>query len=92
MRASSKIKLRKNGPVLKKNIFGYYENPQLNSNQPNLTTTKHLVLSKCIQTIPEDLSILTTRPVIMVTVVDGKIKPQRNRHCINFYVKLNYNL
>ena len=31
------------------------------------------------------------RPVIKLTVIDGNIKPQRNRHCTNFYVRLNYN-
>lgn len=90
MRASSGAKFRKNAPVLKKNIYGYYENPQLNNNQPNLSLIKHPNLNKAIQTIPQDLSIMTVRPVIMLTVVDGNIKPQRSRHCLNFYVNINY--
>ena len=91
-REGSGLKVRKNAPVLKKNIFGYYENPQLNNNQPQLTLTRHPPTNKCTQTVPEDLSIISIRPVIKLTVIDGTIKPQRSRHCCNFYVKLTYNL
>lgn len=84
--------MRKNAPVLKKNIFGYFEDPQFSSNQPSLTLTKHPNLNKAIQTVPDDLSVLTVRPIIKLTVIDGTIKPQQTRHNTNFYVKVNYNL
>lgn len=84
--------LKKNAAVLKKNIFGYYQDPQFHNNQPSLTVTKHPNLNKAIQTVPEDLSIMSVRPVIKLTIIDGRFKPRRNRHRIDFYVKLNYNM
>ncbi len=52
MRGNSSVKIRKNAPILKKNIFGYYENPQLHNNQPSLSITKLLSHNKYIQTVP----------------------------------------
>jgi hypothetical protein len=44
-----------------------------------------------VQTVPEDLSVVVTQPVIKLSVIDGNIKPQRNRHNVHFYVKMLYN-
>jgi hypothetical protein len=35
--------------------------------------------------------VLTLHPVILVTLIDANIKPQRNRHSQNFYVKILIN-
>ena len=83
--------VRKNAPVLKKNVYGYYPDPQFHNNQPNLVLTKHPNIHKAMQTIPEDLSVVSIKPIIKLTVIDGRFKPQRNRHRIDFYVRLNYN-
>ena len=87
----AKARIRKTPPAIRKNIYGYYEHPQFHNNQPNLHLTKHPNRNKAIQTIPEDLSIICVRPIIKITVIDGKIKPQRNRHRLDFYVRIHYN-
>ena len=35
--------------------------------------------------------MICVRPVIKITVIDGKVKPQRNRHRLDFYVRIHYN-
>lgn len=82
---------RKAAPILKKNIFGYYQDPQFNNNFALPNTTKHSNNNKQTQTLSEDLCILTLHPVIMVTLIDGNIKPQRNRHSLQHYVKIRVN-
>lgn len=76
---------------MKKNIFGYYQEPQFASNFTLPVSTKHIINSKYCQTLPEDLCILTLHPVIMVTLIDGNIKSQRTRHSLQYYVKIRVN-
>jgi hypothetical protein len=82
---------KKPAPILKKNIFGYYEEPQFAGNYNLPAPTKHLNLNKCTQTLSEDLCILTLHPVIMVTLIDASIKPQRTRHSLQHYVRIRIN-
>lgn len=78
-------------PILKKNIFGYYQEPQLAGNYTLPTVTKHQNLNKATQTLSEDLCVLTLHPVIMVTLIDGNIKPIRTRHSQQHYVRIKVN-
>jgi len=55
------------------------------------SSTKHPNLNKASQTLAEDLCILTLHPVVLVTLIDGNIKPQRNRHSLQFYVTIKVN-
>jgi hypothetical protein len=76
---------------VKKNIYGYFQDPQfINATTLNIIT-KHPENSKSTQTLSEDLCILTLHPVIMVTLIDANIRPQRNRHSQQFYVKIRIN-
>ena len=82
---------KKPAPILKKNIFGYYQDPQFAGNYTLPTPTKHINLNKHTQTLSEDLCILTLHPVIMVTLIDANIKPHRTRHSQQHYVKIKIN-
>jgi hypothetical protein len=82
---------KKAAPVLKKNIYGYYQEPQFSGNYTMATLTKHANNNKHTQTLSEDLCILTLHPVIMVTLIDGNIKPQRTRQSLQFFVKIRIN-
>ena len=72
-------------------MFGYYQEPQFAGNYTLPSSTKHVNNNKATQTLPEDLCILTLHPVIMVTLIDGNIKPQRNRHNQQHYVTIKIN-
>lgn len=78
-----------NAPVLKKNIYGYYEDPQF-FNPPLLTKTISVnnVSNKYIQTTPEDLTIMTKYPILLLNIIDGKIRSIPQRHRLDFYVKI----
>ncbi len=56
-----------------------------------MTLTKHPDRNKQTQTLPDDLSILTLQPVLLLHLFDGNIKPQRNRHCTDYYVQIYKN-
>lgn len=77
--------------MLKKNVFGYYQDPQFAGNYNFAVPTKHVDCNKYTQTLSEDLCILTLHPVIMVTLIDASIKPQRTRHSLQHYVKIKIN-
>jgi hypothetical protein len=82
---------RKPAPVLKKNIYGYYQEPQFSGNYALAVPTRHFNPHKQTQTLPEDLCILTLHPVILLTLIDGNIKPQRNRHSVQYFVRIRVN-
>lgn len=56
-----------------------------------MTTTKHPDLNKSTQTIPDDLTILITHPVIILHLFDGAVRPQRTKHNTEFYVRIQFN-
>jgi hypothetical protein len=35
--------------------------------------------------------VLTLHPVVLLTLIDGNIKPQRNRHSLQYYVRIRIN-
>ena len=76
---------------MKKNIYGYYVDPQLSTQWNFLTTTQHPDLNKFTQTLSDDLTVLITHPVLLLHLLDGIIRPQRTRHNTEFYVKIHVN-
>jgi hypothetical protein len=86
-----KISKKKAAPILKKNIYGYYEDPQFSGNYTIGGSTKHPNNNKQTQTLSEDLCVLTLHPVMMVTLIDGNIKPQRTRHSNQYFVRIQVN-
>lgn len=54
MRKGSSSKVRPSAPIVKKNIFGYYEEPQFSCVKSTLTKTIPYTpkINKCIQTTP----------------------------------------
>lgn len=77
---------RKAPPVLRKNVFGYYPDPQLPQAIPLPTPTRHPCNSRATQTLADDLTLLS-QPLLLLTLIDATIRPQRNRHSVQFYVR-----